>query len=512
MTANRRIALNVVATYGRSLYSLVLGLFAGRWVLMSLGEVDYGLYGVIGGLTAFVEFVNSMMSAAVARFFAFSVGAAKKNSCAQKGLEDCRRWFSSAVLVHVTLPLCLMIIGYPMGVWAIENFLTIPGERLLACIWVWRYACLSCFVGMVNVPFAAMYNAKQEIAELTVYGIIKTTANFCFLCYMVNHPSVWLSKYAAWTCFISIFPQLIICVRAIQKYPECRFVLLYAKNWLRIREMLEFAACRLWGGISIMFSNQGMAILVNKLLGPAANASMNIGNNVASHTLSLSSALSGAFSPALTNAAGEGELGKMRSLAFRTCRFGPLLMLIFAIPVSLEVHELMILWLKKPPAFAAELCVCMLVVEVLEKMTDGHWMSIFALGNIAKYQITVSFLGPMAVFIAWGFIGIEMGIVGVGFGLIVAKFLAVLVRLYFGRTLCGMSARFWIKSVFIPIFFTTFVTFVFGSLPHFFMGQSFLRLCVTTVICEFVFLPLMWFAVLSKSERTVVISKFPVFQ
>ncbi len=40
---NRRIVLNIVATYGRSLYALVIGLFCGRWTLMALGEVDYGL-------------------------------------------------------------------------------------------------------------------------------------------------------------------------------------------------------------------------------------------------------------------------------------------------------------------------------------------------------------------------------------------------------------------------------------------------------------------------------------
>ena len=56
MTANRRIFLNIIATYGRSLYALVIGLFCGRWTLMVLGDVDYGLMGVVGGLTAFVTF------------------------------------------------------------------------------------------------------------------------------------------------------------------------------------------------------------------------------------------------------------------------------------------------------------------------------------------------------------------------------------------------------------------------------------------------------------------------
>ena len=33
--------LNIVATYGRSLYALVCGLFISRWVLAALGKTDF---------------------------------------------------------------------------------------------------------------------------------------------------------------------------------------------------------------------------------------------------------------------------------------------------------------------------------------------------------------------------------------------------------------------------------------------------------------------------------------
>ena len=65
MSPNRRIALNIIATYGRSLYALIIGLFCGRWTLMALGEVDYGLIGVVGGLTAFIAFLNGIMASGV---------------------------------------------------------------------------------------------------------------------------------------------------------------------------------------------------------------------------------------------------------------------------------------------------------------------------------------------------------------------------------------------------------------------------------------------------------------
>ena len=52
MTQNRRIMLNIAATYGRSLYALVCGLFISRWVLAALGKTDFGVYGVVGGMIA----------------------------------------------------------------------------------------------------------------------------------------------------------------------------------------------------------------------------------------------------------------------------------------------------------------------------------------------------------------------------------------------------------------------------------------------------------------------------
>lgn len=62
MTENRRIALNALATDGRSLFTLACSLFTSRWILMALGHSDYGLFGVVGGLMAFIAFFNSSFS------------------------------------------------------------------------------------------------------------------------------------------------------------------------------------------------------------------------------------------------------------------------------------------------------------------------------------------------------------------------------------------------------------------------------------------------------------------
>ena len=156
MSPNRRIFLNIAATYGRSLYALAIGLFCGRWTLMALGEVDYGLLGVVGGLTAFISFLNLVFASANSRFYAYAIGQAKKLESSSGGLEECSRWFSLAVAIHLVVPAFLVSTGYPIGIWAVRHYLVIPPERMESCIWVFRFGCISCFVGMAKVPFGAM--------------------------------------------------------------------------------------------------------------------------------------------------------------------------------------------------------------------------------------------------------------------------------------------------------------------------------------------------------------------
>ena len=59
MTENKRIAVNVLASYGRSLLALICGLLTSRWILMALGQSDYGLFGVVGGLMVFITLPGS---------------------------------------------------------------------------------------------------------------------------------------------------------------------------------------------------------------------------------------------------------------------------------------------------------------------------------------------------------------------------------------------------------------------------------------------------------------------
>lgn len=508
MTESRRVILNVIATYGRSLYTLVAGLFIARWALAALGQVDYGLIGLIGGLTFAVTFLNGLLASAVGRFYAFHVGAAKKAANPSEGLETCRKWFNTALVIHSVLPVILLAIGYPIGVWAIEHFLTIQPDRVSDCLWVWRFSCAACFVGMVTVPFQAMYTAKQEIAELTLYGFATTTANLLFVSYMVTHPNVWLAKYSAWLCAAGVVPALIVVVRAMIKYPECRIVSGYLLDTSRYGQIFYYVFARFWSEFTQMLSGQGQGVLVNKYMGPAYNASMAIGYSVATHAATFASAVDSAFWPVITNKAGEGDVDVVRRLCFTVFRLSALMVLIFAIPLALEIDEVLKVWLKTPPDFAAEICLVVLFRVVLDRMTSAIATAINALGRgVMLYSWTVGWAGVSIVAVSWILFACGWGMWSIIIGLGVSKFITVGVRLWLGRRLVGFPVRAWLRRVLLPLTLLTAVVVFAGLGVRVLMQASFTRIIITSAVCEIVFLSFVWKCVLDFDERAFVLSR-----
>ncbi len=509
MTENRRIALNIVATYARSLYALACGLFTGRWVLMALGDVDYGLYGVVGGLTVFITFFVSLLGGAIGRFYAFSVGAARVQA---DGLETCRKWFNTALLIHTVLPFAVMLLGYPICEYGLRHaWLNIPPDRVEACVWVLRFVCVTSFVGMVSVPFNAMYTAKQSIAELTVYSFVTTTVNVCFLYYMVTHPGVWLAKYALWTCVLSLLPQLIIAVRAVCLFPECRFNRAYLWSWTRIKQLVHYAGWQFFGVFGSLLRGQGIAILINKYFGAKVNAAMTIGNSLSGHCDTLSGSLIGAFAPAITNACGAGDFPKMRAMAYRCCKIGTLLTLLFALPLALEVHEVLRIWLKNPPQYAAGFVLCILTMVVIDKTAVGHMLAVNANGKIARYQAVLGTSLILTLPIAWLFVESGLGVYSAGYAMILTMMFCAWGRVWFARTLVGMSACYWLFHILLPIAFLIAASGAIGFLPRLWLPPSFSRVLFTTLLTEAALIPLAWFLILDQEERLFVLEKVKRF-
>ena len=506
LSPNKRIIINFLATYGRSVFGIVCGIISGRWALMALGEVDYGLLGLIGGCVSFVTFFNAVLSGSVSRYYAISIGQAQKDEV--NGLEACRQWFNTALLVHTVIPIILIIIGYPIGIHAINNWLTIPTDRIYACCWLWRFTCISCFLGMISVPWNGFYYAKQMIAELTVYSFFTNGVNVVFLYYIVNHKGDWLIAEGAWLCIIAVVPNILISIRALLTFPECQFRKEYIWSPHRLKQLFSYCGWQMFGSMGGLLRDQGMAVLVNKYFGPSANASMTLANHISGKTVILSSSFIGALGPAIANACGAKDYVRMRKLAFTCSKFGTVMTLLFIVPIAAELPLIVQYWLKNPPQYVVGLCWCVMATLVIDQSSLGHMLAVNANGKIALYQFVLGTFLMLTLPIAWILIALNIGgLYAIGYGALMGTLMCASGRVLFARYLVGMSIIDWALQLLLPVLILTSVAILFSFVPQWFIAPSVLRVMLSAFLGEMIFVLLGWKLFFNKEERSYLIKR-----
>lgn len=490
MTTGQRILVNALATYGRTLLAVFLGLFSSRLVLASLGEVDYGLLGVIAGILVFVTFLNTVSTAASARFFAFSIG---KND-----VEETRRWFNCALSIEMVLPTVLAVVGLVAGEYAIRHFLSIPADRLDTSVWVFRISLATAFVTMVCSPFTAMYTAKQNIAELSVWGMALSVSTFVFVLFFDDIPGdKWLIFSIGIGAITSLF-TIAQSVRSSRKYAECTIVLSYWFDRKRLAEMLSFSLWTLLGAFGSLFYHNGLSIVLNKffppMVYPSVNASYSIGSTVAGHTRNVSGALLGAFMPEIVSAEGRGDRESVICQMFRATRLSFIIICLVVMPLLFQADFILSVWLVEPPEYAALFCRILLSAFLIQAFIGGFDAAICATGKIKRYQIVMSSLDGVAVGVAVVLLLSGAGLSGVCAVIPGYSILKVVASVYFCRQLVGISVSQWLVEVIRPVIITLAINVAAGFLLNYmtsgmsplygFLTETGVLLVTTSLCCR----------------------------
>lgn len=494
--ASKRIMINTGATYARSILSAGLVLFSSRWVLGALGKTDFGLFSVVGALIIFITFINSLVGSSVSRHFAYSMG--------QSGSDEVNRWFNTAFSMHLTLATVLILAGWPLGEYVVTNYLNIPEARMEVCLWVYRVSLWATFFSMISIPFIAMFTAKQHLAELAMWGLLQSVLIFILAFFLTDAPGDRLLYYAVGMAVIMSGIQIGQILRALFLFNECAFVWSHRFDKSRFKDIGSFALWSLVGGLGWVFRNQGSAIMINIFHGPRANAAFGIALQLSNQANHLSAAMMGAFSPEITTSEGRGERERMLSLALRVCKLGTLLVLLFAIPLLVEMEYILKLWLHKPPSHSALFCQLIICTFLIDRLTSGYMLAVNAQGKIAAYQATVGGALFLTIPVVWVFLKVGYPPTSVGVAFIITMVVGSLGRVLWVKHKFNLSVINWILSIVIPCLFVAVCAGAMAVLPRWFLPQSFNRLVLASALSCSVFIFLTWFVALDEQERGFV--------
>lgn len=474
------IFYNAAVTYGRSLVSLLLGLFSSRWVLQALGTSDFGISVAIGSLIAFGTFWGDLLRISVARNFAYAIG--------HDGLLAFPKWFWAACLLHFTLAVLMVGVLWPSGEYFLRYVLVFPEGRLGAALVLLRLSIFSLFMTTLLVPFGALFTAYQRFGVPSAIGILQSLWVFACAWGLRRLSEDRLTWYGVYMCVGVVGFQLVQTV--------CSVVIFHVRrNWFwgkidpsRTRNLLSFAGWSLFGGGGYLVAVHGSSFATNRFFGTMGNAAYGIAQQIQFHTEALANALVGAFEPAVTTHAAVGNADGARQLAGQGGLLAALLLAFFAVPLITEMETVLGLWLVNPPPYAGMVCSILLSVSVANKLTMGQQMAISADGRIACWQMCSGVAQVMALPATIAYAVLGGGVLSAAIAYASVFFGCLVSNLYYGQKIARISIVSWFMGQFLPFIGILFCSVCVATLPRWFMGPGLVRLLSTSLSTSLIFL------------------------
>lgn len=490
---NKRIAKNTLYLYLRMGIGMLVSLYTSRIVLQQLGVVDYGIYGVVGGMVVLFSALQSSMGGATQRFITIEIG--KENN------KSANTTFNTSVHIHALIVLLFVLIIEPIGLWFLKNEMQIPVDRLFAAGIVFQCAVASTVIVFMNIPFMAVVVAYERMNAFAYISIIEIFLKLGVAFLLQLDLKDKLILYA-------ILMSLIPFVSNIFYYWYCRRfeITKFRKIFIKstFKEMLAFAGWTLWGNVSAVLASQGLNVLLNVFFGPAVNAARTIAVQVQTVIMQFSTNFQTAVNPQITKDYATGDLERMNLLILRSSKITLYLLLVLAIPIMVEIADILKLWLGEFPDYTVSFAIIIIVTSIVDAISRPIITAVSASGKIRKYQVVVGVILLMTLPVSY--ITLRLG--GDPNSVFIANLIvivtAMFVRLFMAKPIIGISVSGFLFDVIIRGIITSSIAFTSASLFRMLLDNSLISTAIVIITSFVITVFVSYFLGLNKTERTFI--------
>lgn len=492
---DRQIARNTFFLYGRMLLSVWISLYTMRVILEKLGEDNYGIFNLVGGIVAFFAVLNGPMSAASSRFINIELG--------RGNLKSLARTFSTSVSIHVTMAVIIFVLAETVGLWFINTHLTIAPDRMAAANWTYQFSILAALVTVVQIPYSATIMAHEKMdayALITLANVILKLVVVLALAFFATLDR--LIVYAVLLFVATLLIGLAYAVYSWKYFPECRI-------WLRPRkaifkEMLSFSGLDLYGNLAFVGRAQGANVILNNFGGTVLNAAGGIANTVSMAIYGFAGTIMNAFRPQIIQNYARSDFKNTLRLLDNSAKFSSLLMMMLITPCFVEVHYILAIWLPDVPAFTAVFCRLCMIAALGELLNCNVAIGIHATGKIFR----ISFISGSMYLLELPLMYWLLHTTGIVWMVYAVHMVGVFVILYVNTLILKRQMpefsiwNFWKCGVLIPgVIFVPVLLSVWyvASLT----SQSFVRLLSSCLLGCVLFCTLSYWIALDKDSRAM---------
>lgn len=340
----RKIFANTGFLYLRMIIVIIVQLFTVRIVLNALGESDYGIYNLVGGIVVLFNFLNTTMRGAVQRYINYEMG--QESSKLQET-------FQTSMYLHICLCAILFVAAETLGLWFVNAKLTIPANKMFETNIIYQLSIISVIISTLAVPYNAIIVAHEKMhiyAIAEVFRSVFVLIGACLL-YSIKHDRLII--YGLIILISTLILNAIYVVFVHKKIGVYKFR--FRPDRQLIKPMLSFSGWDLYGNFCVTVRTQGINILLNMFYGVIVNAAAAIATQIHGVLLTFGSNVVLAFKPQLFQQYSKGNIKEMQKLAEESTMLSMMLFGVVALPVIIEAPYILHLWLNEVPEYTITL-------------------------------------------------------------------------------------------------------------------------------------------------------------
>ena len=495
---NKRIAKNTLLLYVRMLFTMAVSLFTSRVILNTLGVEDYGIYNVVGGIVTMFSVLSGSLSSSISRFITFELG--------KGNIERLKTIFSTGVNIQLGMSVFIIIVAEAVGIWFLNTKMNIPTDRMVAANWVFQCAILTFVLNLLSVPYNAAIIAHEKMSAFAYISVVEVTLKLIIVYMLMISPFDRLETYAVLLLLVGAVIRFIYGYYCKRHFEECTYHFVFDKPVLK--EMTGFAGWNFLGNGAYMLNTQGINILMNLYFGVAVNAARGIATQVDAALKQFVNNFTTAVNPQITKSYAQGDLDYMHKLVCRSAKFSAFLMLFFAIPIILETHSILTIWLKTVPEYAAIFLQLIIISSFVDTVLANSLVtSMFATGNIKRYQIIVTTIGSLVFPFSWiAFqLGFQPEIAYVLYFIIYTILLGV--RLFLLKGMVKLPVMMYVRDVLYRVLPVMVISLIPSIIIRFSMQEGWMRLILLCLVSTIVTAIIEYWIGLTKNERKFILDK-----
>ncbi len=494
---NKRIAKNTLLLYVRTIITMLISLYTSRVILAALGETDYGIYNVVGGVVAMFSVISSSLSAAISRFITYEMG--------KGNIDKLNTVFSSAMSIQIALSLIILILAETIGLWFLNTQLNIPDERMVAANWVFQFSIATFIIHLLYLPYHASIIAHERMSAFAYISIFEAIGKLIVAFLIVTSPIDRLIFYAAFMGGITVVVWLVYKMYCNCNFYECRYSLIW--DSLLLRQMFSFAGWNFIGASSAVLRDQGGNIVINLFCGPVVNAARGIAFQVNTAITSFIGNFTTALNPQITKSYAAGNHEYMMRLLFQGARLSFYMLLILSLPVLINTEFILGLWLKEVPRHTSLFLQLVLVYAMAESISSPLTTAMLATGKIRNYQILVGGLQMMNLPISY--ICLRMGCIPetVLIVAIIISQMCLIARLYMLRDMIKLKVRLFIQKVYFNIIIVSIAAALLPIVMSIYFTSNWWSFICSNLLCLICTIISVLYIGCNKMERSFIYDK-----